>query len=241
MIKSFLKSPFGQALVATLYYTYCIFAFKTSRVTWQNEAIFRGLDMDGKPLIAAFWHGRMCYIPFWMSHPERTYVIISQHGDGSLIAKASLHFGVNILRGSTNRTSDDEKGFKDRGGAHVLRESIRLLKGGNIVSLTPDGPRGPRMQVPANLITLAKLTGAPIIPLTFSSSRPHIFKSWDRFMLPYPFEKVLMVAGNPIMVPRYASDEELEHAREELENQLNNLTQEADSTMGLTPIEPAKT
>ena len=78
-------------------------------------------------------------------------------------------------------------GSSTRGGAAAFIQLARLLKDGEVVGITPDGPKGPRMRANSGVVSLAKVAGAPIVPLTFSSSFSHVFGSWDRFVLPLPF------------------------------------------------------
>ncbi len=238
MLKKFLKSRFGIALITRFYHAYMVFCFRTSRVEWINRAALQAVDKPGQKLLIAFWHGRMALMPFWSSRRGETFVMISRHGDGERITQAMARFGLRAVRGSTNRASADVKGFKDRGGSQVLREGLRVLKAGNAVAVTPDGPRGPRMYAQPGILLLAQVSGAPIIPLTFSTSRARVIKSWDRFLLPYPFGKIVMVAGAPLHVPCGADETALEEIRLKLENRLNAITREADTRAGIAPMEP---
>ncbi len=119
-------------------------------------------------------------------------------------------------------------------------ESLRKLRAGNAVAITPDGPRGPHMRVGGHIVTIAKMTGAEIIPMSFSSSRAHFFKSWDRLLLPLPFANTYYFIGKPIAVPRDADDETIEKIRKQLEVTLIELTLSADTAAKRKEIaEPA--
>lgn len=186
--------------------------------------------------VLAFWHGRIMLAPHgWPL--DRTSIpcsaLISQSKDGEVIAVAIESVGLKSIRGST------AKAGKDKGGSRALRDLIKAVRAGEIVALTPDGPKGPRMRASLGTAQLAKLAGAPIVPMAWST-RPRIaLNSWDRFMTPLPFGKGVFVWGKPIAVPRDGDETDLEAARQEIEAALNATTDEADSRMGHPRITPA--
>ena len=177
-----------------------------------------------KPQIFAFWHGRTTIMPAHKPKTQDTYVISSRHRDGQLSSQILQTFGLKIIHGSSRRKGSG----KDRGGREALVEALRQLRAGNAVAITPDGPRGPRMRVSGHIVTIAKMTGAQIIPMSFSSTNAHFFQSWDRFLLPLPFARTHYFIGTPINVPRDADDETIEKIRKKLEDTLNQLTKAAD-------------
>jgi hypothetical protein len=105
---------------------------------------------------------------------------------------------------------------------------IRVLENGSDVGLAPDGPQGPRHKVQKGVIDLARLSGAPILPMAFSSSKKKIFKSWDAFLLPLPFSRGVFVWGDPIYVEKDGGEEYMEGKRELLEERLVAVTNLAD-------------
>jgi lysophospholipid acyltransferase (LPLAT)-like uncharacterized protein len=78
------------------------------------------------------------------------------------------------------------------------------------------------------VIELARLTGRPIVPITFNASKRKIFNTWDRFLLPYPFSRGVFIWGEPIVVDPKGNRAHLEEKRLLLERKLNELTEEAD-------------
>ncbi len=116
---------------------------------------------------------------------------------------------------------------------------VRLLRGGGIVGITPDGPRGPRMRVGEGTVAIARLSGAPIVPATFATSRRRVLQSWDRFVLALPFARGVFLWGEPIAVPRDADAETGESCRAALEAAMIELTARADAMYGQQSIEPA--
>jgi hypothetical protein len=115
---------------------------------------------------------------------------------------------------------------------------VKAHQNGSDIALVPDGPRGPRYRVQIGVIDLAKLTGRPIIPCSFSASRRKIFKTWDRFLLPYPFSKGVFIWGDPIVVDPNGNRAHLEERRALLEKRLNELTERADHYFDPPPLHP---
>lgn len=194
------------------------------------------LDANNKPYIFVFWHGRL--LPMGLVRPRSRifYAVISRHGDGQFIADIMKFMGVKSIRGSTNRKiGEHRKGLpsKNRGGFHVIRESIRILERGDCLAVTPDGPRGPGFKFKPNLLKVASQTGVPIILASFSASNAKIFNTWDKFILPMPFSKLKLKCSEAKYIPTITSDEELKKYSKLLENELNNLTSELDNELGL--------
>lgn len=156
-------------------------------------------------------------------------MLVSHHRDGRLIAETIAHLGVDSVAGSTSR-----------GGASAVRAMVRLIRKGECVGVTPDGPRGPRMHAQPGVAAIAKLSGAPVVPMAYATRRRRVLGSWDRFMLPTPFNRGVFVWGKPIAVPADADEARLEEARREIEEALNAVTAEADRLSGHEPVRPAE-
>jgi len=135
----------------------------TMRITTQNARVADDFWSEGQNFIAAFWHGRQLMMPF-ANKGKRISILISQHRDGELIARTVAYFGFHAERGSTTR-----------GGAAALRRLVRRARAGDLVVMTPDGPRGPRHVVQPGILKLAMLTGLPIVPVTFGASKKKSF------------------------------------------------------------------
>jgi len=170
----------------------------------------------GQYIIAAFWHQRLLMMPF-LPRRGRVGMLISQHRDGEFIARAVQLFGIDSIRGSTTR-----------GGLAALRGMIRFFRTGANLAITPDGPQGPKHIVQIGVVELARQTGAPVVPVTYSASRCKVFGSWDNFILPLPFSKVAYMWGEPFFVPRDIDKDGLEESRLLLQERMRQLTEEAD-------------
>ena len=155
-------------------------------------------------------------------------IVEKAHRDGRLISDTVGQFGIQTIPGSTSR-----------GGVAAMRTMIRTLKGGEWVGISPDGPRGPRMRATDGIVTLARMTNMPIIPMTFGFRRRKVLGSWDKFIVALPFSRGVFCWGDPIIVPHTANKEALEHSRLEVEQAMNELCAEADRLCGHEPIEPA--
>lgn len=109
-----------------------------------------------------------------------------------------------------------------------MREMLKASEDGYDIAITPDGPRGPRYRVQNGIIELARRTGMPIIPISFNASRKKVFRSWDRFLLPYPFSRGVFIFGKPLLVPQQMSESLFEQTRLLLEGRLREITDRAD-------------
>ena len=182
---------------------------------------------DQQPFIVCFWHGRLLMQPYaWRSNMPFN-MLISQHRDGQLISKTVSYFGIRTIAGSTNK-----------GGTSALRGMIAALKSGEAIGITPDGPKGPRMRASEGVISIARLAGVPVVPLTYSTSRGKVLKSWDRFLIPFPFSSGIFIWGEPIAVARGSDVAAINAARQDLEEGLNQITRTADEMMGRELVEP---
>ena len=182
-----------------------------------NKEIEEFLLKQGINPIYTFWHGRMLYFPYLYRFQNKHHILASPSKDGEIIGNLLKIYGFNIVWGST---------FKK--GAKALLNLIRVIKNGDSVVLIADGSRGPAFKAQDGAIKIAKLTGIPIVPMTYSVSRKKVLSSWDRFVIPYPFSKIAVKYGEPVSVPPDADDEVMELKRQELEKKLNDITEFAD-------------
>lgn len=150
-IKLNLLPPIGAGVIRLL--------GRTMRIRTEGADRVDELYRKGQRLIIAFWHGRQLMMPLVYRGTE-AHILISQHRDGELIHRIVSRFGFRSVRGSTTR-----------GGTAALRELIRLGRAGADLVVTPDGPKGPRQVAQIGVVHLAKATGLPIVPLTFSCSK----------------------------------------------------------------------
>ena len=192
-------------------------------VTLRPEYVQRQLEQQVQdartPILFAFWHGRMLYfMKLYEYLRSRLTILVSQSRDGELVTQLLSRFGFQTTRGSTSQ-----------GGARGLLAVVNKVRGGIHACFTPDGPRGPRYHVQPGLVLVAKRTGAPILPMTFGAQWKRVLASWDAFVLPLPFSRIVVVYGEPIYVPADASAADLEAKRREVEASLRRITETADT------------
>ena len=226
-IKKFSRNKVLRNFTCFLGSLYIRFTYASGQWCIENQSVPEKLINEGKTFITCFWHGRLLMMSFAWPYNPSFHMLVSGHPDGQLIAKTIKLLGFNVLSNSGKNK-----------GALAMRSMVRTLKRGEYVGLTPDGPRGPRMRAGYGAIALSKLSGVPILPISYSSSRCKLFHSWDRFLLPLPFAKGVFIWGDPIQITKKADKEELEIARQDLERQLNQLTNTADTLLGQITPEP---
>jgi lysophospholipid acyltransferase (LPLAT)-like uncharacterized protein len=194
--------------------------FATVRFEVEHEERFAPYRDRGEPVVLCVWHGRLLPVTYYHRHLPIT-AIISQSRDGDYIARLVEGWGYETVRGSTSR-----------GGRRALTGLVRAVRGGRLAAITPDGPRGPRQRLQTGVLTVAQLTGRPIIPLGCGASSAWWPGSWDRFCIPKPFARVRVRYGHPRHVARDATAADLqEHARE-LETEMNAMIEELDRDGG---------
>lgn len=174
----------------------------------------------GQGRVLAGWHGRT-FAAASFFRGQGVYTIISQSKDGDMQDRIFRWFGFRTIRGSTGR-----------GGVQALRESIAVLAQGATMAFTPDGPRGPSQVVQAGIVAMAKRSGAELVPVGVSADRRWLAPTWDRYMVPKPFARCLMVFGEPFTVPPDADEAEMEGARLRLQEEMSRLEAQAEAELG---------
>ena len=201
---------------------YPVIAALTSTLRWKAEGAehLDAVARSGRQPIMAFWHGRI--LPATHYFRRRGIVVItSENFDGEWIAGIIERFGYGTARGSTSR-----------GGLKALLQLRRDMAGGKPTAFTLDGPRGPAHVAQPGAVWLAKATGNPIVPFHIEADRYWTLNSWDRTQIPKPFSTVALVVGEPLEVPRDATDEQMESMRQELERRLRVVEARAIEMLG---------
>ena len=163
----------------------------------------------GSSVIWAFWHNRVFSVPYiWRKFLRQRSgaVLTSPSGDGEIIAQVMRRFGADAVRGSSNKRP-----------AAALRELVTWVKDGNDIAITPDGPRGPKYELQPGIVKVAQLTKVPVFPVHVRYSKCLRLKSWDGFMIPWPFCRVDVTLGELHQVARTRGDDEFETERVRLE------------------------
>ena len=229
-MKRLLRHPRTLALGAQALGAYLRFALRTTRWTLHGRDAL-GPYLLGGAAIFAFWHERLPLMPaLWTlalherrgAARGRMHVLVSRHQDGRLIGAIMQAFGVDIVYGSSARRQ------KDKGGVASLRALVGVLRQGDQIVITPDGPRGPPRKAAAGVAQLAALTQAPIIPCSAQISRRRILGTWDKMVLPLPFGRGILVCAPPIVVAR----DQWPASLPEIEAAMTRAAEEADARCG---------
>lgn len=223
-----IRRPAVSAVLSWLAARYIRLVWITGSWRIENAQIADRMIADGTPFIACFWHGRMLMIPNAWKYDARMSILISHHRDGVFISRTLAHLGIGTIAGSSSR-----------GGGGALVGMVRALKRGEYMGITPDGPRGPRMRAAAGAVAAARLSGAKLLPVSYSAARRRVLGSWDRFVVPLPFSRGIVRLAAPIDVSPDADETALETTRLALEATLIDLTAALDAELGVDPVEPA--
>jgi lysophospholipid acyltransferase (LPLAT)-like uncharacterized protein len=229
MFKSLIKKPFVQALAAWALGQYLSLVYATTRWRMTGQAQLPELLARHPTIIAGFWHERLPLMPqLWRQARRATpglrspcHVLVSRHRDGHFIGAVVRRFGIEMVNASSSR-----------GGAIGMRMLLRRLGEGEMVVITPDGPRGPRRRAALGIAQLAAASGLPVLPTAAATTRHIRLKSWDRMMLPLPFGRGVVAIGAPIMVDRDGA----EAALPGIEAALNQVTEAADASLGIAAL-----
>lgn len=226
IIKKITKSPAFAAFIGKLMYYYGLLVWKTTR--WQIFGINRFYpiwDKD-KSIILTIWHGRVLMIPYFWNKKHPLNALVSPHNDGRIAATFLQKVGFGIIDGSSN----------DGANAAAIG-LLRSLEKDEAIAIIPDGPRGPRMKMNESPLYFAKKSGKALFGATYSIEHSIVAKSWDAMLIPLPFCRGIVHLTKPYYIPADASKEDMEKYRQEIEDELNELTKRADHVFGLPKIE----
>jgi lysophospholipid acyltransferase (LPLAT)-like uncharacterized protein len=185
----------------------------------------------GSPVIVGCWHGRLLLIPWaWeKSGKGEVFVLMGRNRNGELITRIVSHFNMQPVRGGSSS-----------GGEEARREMVALVGRSprTTLAMTPDGPRGPRYTSKMGMAHLSRSTGAPVVWMSAAASRGWRFPSWDRFLLPAPFARVI-VDFTPAIDPRDHEDLALEAWKELLDREGRRQLARLDRELGVLIDEDA--
>jgi len=160
--------------------------------TWRVREIHLGggdiVRQHERPAVFCLWHCELlCHL--WTFRGQGIVVLISEHGDGEIVARVAEGIGYRTIRGSSRR-----------GAERALLALAREAERGASVAVTPDGPRGPAESFAPGALIAAQRAGAPIVLMRAVVNRAWRLRSWDRFIIPKPFARITIVVSAPIAV-----------------------------------------
>jgi lysophospholipid acyltransferase (LPLAT)-like uncharacterized protein len=195
----------------------------TWKVEVENEHLLEEARGGGGGLFIAIWHGRMLLGMARYSGLGWT-VLVSRSGDGDVSDALLRSLGYGVIRGSSSK-----------GGASAVRGMLAALRRGEVLVITPDGPRGPMHSTNPGLAWMSRATGHAILPLGLAAEPAWRLRSWDRFTIPRPGARVALVYGEPMRVPRDADEAAQLAATEELRERMLECERRASERLGLEP------
>lgn len=182
----------------------------------QGQEHVDALIQSGRAHVPCYWHRDIliCLMTMrgWISQGFKAGVIISASVDGEVPASIARSWGATVIRGSATRT-----------GALAMREMHQAMKSGTSIISAADGPVGPAYYFKPGVILTSRIGSAPLLPIGCAADRAWHLKRWDDFMIPKPFSRIMVTIGAPHALPRVASKEDLETARQAMENAVNEL------------------
>ncbi len=196
----------------------------TCRLRIIGEENLDALQDKDKPIIPCHWHQRQLFCGYYLlrrlGKRFKMGYLVSPSKDGELVARTLRYLGARPIRGSATRT-----------GAQAMRNLYRAVKDGFSPVMTPDGSVGPIFEFKAGPVMLAQLSGAPLIPLTYAAKKAWFLNSWDRFMIPRPFTKIVIALGPPRYVKSTGKMQAADSVQEEMQAALNDLGTEAEAAL----------
>jgi lysophospholipid acyltransferase (LPLAT)-like uncharacterized protein len=166
--------------------------------------------------IYIFWHEYILF-PLYLRGHTNMAMLLSRHRDAEILSYAAHHLGFEFVRGSTNR-----------GGVGALREMLARSRKMHL-TITPDGPRGPRRRLAPGCVYLASKIGMPLVAMGFGYDRFwRVRSAWDQFAIPHFGARARAVVSGEVFVPPDLDRDGLEHHRLKAEGLLNRLTDEAE-------------
>ena len=183
------------------------------------------LIKKGKPIIPCYWHQMHIFGTWYMRKLQlrglKIGFLISPSVDGEVPAKIVESWGAVAIRGSSNRT-----------GARALKDMYSTITKDKVSPVTTsDGPTGPVHEFKQGAVMLAQLTQSPMLPIAYMASRYWQLKTWDKFIIPKPFSRIVIAVGEPHCIAKKLTAVQMEEERVKMERDMNNLSEIAKSAL----------
>lgn len=206
--------------IFTFFMKLLLFSYRLIRIEGA-EIEKEALKKSGGKAVYCSWHQRLVFHPWYLLKRGVT-VMVSQSRDGEYAARLINSLGLGDVRGSSTR-----------GGFGALKELTQKIKDGvTNGGMVVDGPLGPPRIAKMGAVILARDSRVPLMPIMWGTDRCWVLNSWDRFIIPKPFARIVYCHTEPIWVPPSANEEELEECRRLLEERLNQAAKYCDEQLG---------
>ncbi len=176
--------------------------WRTGRVRVIGEQHWKSAALAHGAVIPVCWHQHLLICARYSvtkSVPLKPGFLISPSVDGEAPSWLAEMYSATVIRGSSTYT-----------GSRAIRQLYRAIHKDKLSPLiTPDGPRGPRFFFKPGALLVAQLSEVPLVPLAFAAKPARVFRTWDKFVLPSPFARIVIAVGEPVMVARELNAEQI--------------------------------
>jgi 3-deoxy-D-manno-octulosonic-acid transferase len=223
------KADGSEIVMLGAFWPYLRFVCSTS--TWaQAPADYLGTVKRNQPVIIALWHGQTMLLPeVLLFEISPSCAIVANSLVAEPLARTLQRMGIGVIRGAGRSWRG-----KDRHGARALRAAIKSLAGGVSVAMTADQLTCSR-RCGLGIVTLARLSGRPIVPMAIASSRYCSLHTPNRYTINFPYSRLALVVGKPMFISRDDETEAIEQFRQGVENALNEVTHNAYAAANGSP------
>jgi len=179
---------------------------------------------SGEVCAPSYWHQHniVCSttIRKWIRRGFKACFLVSASVDGDVPARIARAWGAEVIRGSANQS-----------GALALRDMQRMMKNGYSIVTTADGPRGPKYEFKPGAILMARIAGAPVLPIGCAADRAWYLNRWDDFMIPKPFARIVLAIGEPYPISKNVALDALEPHRLNVQEAVMSLMRDSKTAL----------
>jgi len=187
-----------KVFVPNFIYYFLHFIHKTSRIKIIGGEHYAGLCKDKTKFVYGCWHGQQ-FSSLYHHRGNNITVMVSPSRDGDVQHEFLTKFGYGTIRGSSNK--------------NPLKALISMIreakKNGNNFAFAVDGPRGPLHKVKSGIAFFAQKTGYKILPIVCGAKFKITLKTWDRCIIPLPFNTIYIMYGEPIIAAENGEPDEI--------------------------------
>lgn len=212
-----------QELICLIVMTYMRLVYYSCKKVFINQDVLDKAVEEEIPFIISFWHNRLMMTCLSVKRSKnfnkkhKMMVLASKHGDGKFVGTIMGKMGMQPVWGSSNDGRKSSRGI----GIGSFKKIIKNLKKGGSLSLTPDGPRGPNQKINGEIVNIARISGAKILPISYSTSRFKKLRTWDKFYIPLPFSKLCFHFDEALIdVSADVSKLEIEQIKQKVEERM---------------------
>lgn len=199
--------------------------WRTGRIRFVGEERLQALIDEHDAVVPVCWHQHLLLCARYLAARRvkgmRMGYLISPSLDGEAPSMLARVYGGVVIRGSGTYT-----------GSQAVRMLYKQVKGEKLSPLiTPDGPRGPRFEFKGGALTVAQLCSVPVVPLAYAARPAKILGTWDKFVLPFPFSRVVIAVGEPFTPPRKATPAEVDVIQAAMAERLHDTYRQARAAL----------